>query len=95
MYWCFSFWLTSLCIIGSSFTHLIECIFFKSMIQSVSSTKDALSYEKDTGRRKVKRWKKLYLKGINTEEGYFTMIEGSVSHKDVTSLSVCAANNIA
>ena len=53
------------------------------------------SYEKDTGRRKVERWKKLYLKGINTEEGYFTMIAGSVSHKDVTSLSVCAANNIA
>ena len=23
-YWCFSFWLTSLCIIGSSFTHLIR-----------------------------------------------------------------------
>ena len=23
-YWCFSFWLTSLCIIGSSFTHLIK-----------------------------------------------------------------------
>src|SRR5574339_403006 len=24
MYWCFSFWLTSLCIIGSSFIHLIR-----------------------------------------------------------------------
>ena len=24
LYWCFSFWLTSLCIIGSSFTHLIR-----------------------------------------------------------------------
>src|SRR5574339_185911 len=24
MYWCFSFWLTSLCIIGSSFVHLIR-----------------------------------------------------------------------
>ena len=23
LYWCFSFWLTSLCIIGSSFIHLI------------------------------------------------------------------------
>ena len=24
LYWCFSFWLTSLCIIGSSFIHLIK-----------------------------------------------------------------------
>ena len=24
LYWCFSFWLTSLCIIGSSFIHLIR-----------------------------------------------------------------------
>ena len=24
LYWCFSFWLTSLCIIGSSFIHLIS-----------------------------------------------------------------------
>ena len=24
LYWCFSFWLTSLCIIGSSFTHFIR-----------------------------------------------------------------------
>ena len=24
LYWCFSFWLTSLCIIGSSFSHLIR-----------------------------------------------------------------------
>ena len=24
LYWCFSFWLTSLCIIGSSFVHLIR-----------------------------------------------------------------------
>ena len=34
LYWCFSFWLTSLCIIGSSFIHLIrtdsnfKCILF-------------------------------------------------------------------
>ena len=26
LYWCFSFWLTSLCITGSSFIHLIELI---------------------------------------------------------------------
>ena len=24
LYWCFSFWLTSLCIIGSGFVHLIR-----------------------------------------------------------------------
>ena len=35
LYWCFSFWITSLCIIGSSFIHLIKinahysfCLFF-------------------------------------------------------------------
>ena len=26
LYWCFSFWLTSLCIIGSSFIHLIRTL---------------------------------------------------------------------
>ena len=31
LYWCFSFWLTSLCIIGSSFIHLIQ---FSSVAQS-------------------------------------------------------------
>ena len=65
------------------------------MIQYVSSTKDALSYKKDTDRRKMKRWKKLHDKGKNTKERYFTMITGSVSHEDMTSLNVSAANNIA
>ena len=36
LYWCFSFWLTSLCIIGSSFIHLIrrwfKCILFNSWV---------------------------------------------------------------
>ena len=35
LYWCFSFWLTSLCIIGSSFIHLInwfKCILFHGWV---------------------------------------------------------------
>ena len=35
LYWCFSFWLTSLCIIGSSFIHLIRidsCVLFNSWV---------------------------------------------------------------
>ena len=36
LYWCFNFWLTSLCIIGSSFIHLIKidsnCILFYSWV---------------------------------------------------------------
>ena len=36
LYWCFSFWLTSLCMIGSSFIHLIRTdsnvFFFKNQI---------------------------------------------------------------
>ena len=36
LYWCFSFWLTSLCIIGSSFIHLIRTdlnvFFFNSWV---------------------------------------------------------------
>ena len=36
LYWCFSFWLTSLCIIGSSFIHLIhtwfKCILFNGWV---------------------------------------------------------------
>lgn len=54
--------------------------------------KDTFSY-KDTDRRKVKGWKKLQHKGMNTKEGYFTMITGS--QEDVTSLNVYAANTIA
>ena len=36
LYWCFSFWLTSLCILGSSFIHLIrtwfKCILFNGWV---------------------------------------------------------------
>ena len=40
LYWCFSFWLTSLCLIGSSFIHFIRTdqrIFFYSVVVDVSS----------------------------------------------------------
>ena len=33
LYWCFSFWLISLCIIGSSFIHLIRTVRFVLMTQ--------------------------------------------------------------
>ena len=47
LYWCFSFWLTSLCIIGSSFIHLIRTdsnVFFFFSIFLKSLRRTGISY---------------------------------------------------
>ena len=45
LYWCFSFWLTSLCIIGSSFIHLIrtECWVLSQLLSSPLSHSSRVS----------------------------------------------------
>ena len=44
LYWCFSFWRTSLCIIGSSFIHLIEKSERKKVSQSCLTLCDPMDY---------------------------------------------------
>ena len=61
LYWCFSFWLTSLCIIGSSFIHLIRTdsnvsFFFETCIISYKKRIASPGSMQDTGGLGLMHW---------------------------------------
>jgi len=50
LYWCFSFWLTSVCIIGSSFIHLIRTDWEKAIAPHSSTVAQKIPWMEEPGR---------------------------------------------
>ena len=52
LYWCFPFWLTSLCIIGSSFIHLILYVYHIFILEEMPRSRHEGIWRRSQGREK-------------------------------------------